>query len=187
MVRKGAPKRNYIRRKKCLHDSASVLRSTLDFINRTRGVTMSQAEVDRLALHHANSIEAVCWDPRTNTMTDDVYHTLMTQKTRQLCLTLIFQNVPPGNGSQVIADLRALNFIPQVSNARPGGPPLPLPLPIIRKKVEGNATEADAGEFHMEAMPNLEPFGELPRLRFDQQPDLSIEPDPYHEHLKLDF
>jgi hypothetical protein len=71
--------------------------------------------------------------------------------------------------------------VPPTGAVRPSGPP--LPLQIIHRRPEGN--EADAAEFHIEAIPSLEPFGELPRLRFDQQPELSIEPDPYHEHLKF--
>jgi hypothetical protein len=168
------PKRNYIRRKKCLNDSASLLKSTLSFINRTQGTQMPLTELDRVSRNHAASIEAACWDPRTNTMTDELYQNLMAQKTRQLCLTLILQSVPQGNALDVLADIRALG--PE-HKPRQAPAPLALPLPMIKK--------ADANDG--EGLPNQEPVGELPRLRFDQQPELSIEPDPYHEHLKFDF
>jgi hypothetical protein len=177
----GRPKRNYIRRKKYLNDSAALVKSTLSFINRALGTAMSLSELDRVAEGHAMSIEAVCWDPRTNTMTDDIYHNLMAQKTRQLCLHLIFQSLPQGNALQVLSDLRALSVAPQ-GGQKARTPPLPLP---IIKKADSN--EGEPADFQVEPLPNLESFAELPRLRFDQPAELSIEPDPYHEHLKFDF
>jgi hypothetical protein len=172
------PKRNYIRRKKCLNDSASLLKSTLSFINRTQGTQMSLAQLDRVARNHAASIQAACWDPRTNTMTDELYQNLMAQKTRQLCLTLILQSAPQGNALDVLSDIRG------IGEQKPRQPPAPFPLPMIKK---ADINDPDSADFPVEGLPNLEPFGELPRLRFDQQPELSIEHDPYHEHLKFDF
>jgi hypothetical protein len=171
------PKRNYIRRKKCLNDSATLVKSTLSFISRARGTPMSLPELDRVAEGHAMPIEAVCWDPRTNTMTDEIYQSLMAQKTRQLCLHLIFQSLPQGNALQVLSDMRALGAAPQKARTPP-------PLPNIRK---ADANDPDPADFQMETLPNLEAFAEIPRLGFDQPAELSIEPDPYHEHLKFDF
>jgi hypothetical protein len=108
-------------------------------------------------------------------MTDELYQNLMAQKTRQLCLTLILQNAPQGNALDVLSNIRGLGI-----EQKPRQPPTPLPLPMIKN-------DADGADFPVEGLPNLEPFGELPRLRFDQQPELSIEPDPYHEHLKFDI
>jgi hypothetical protein len=168
----GRRKRNYIRRKKCLNDSAALVKSTLSFINRSRGTTMTLAELDRIAEAHAMSIEAVCWDPRTNAMTDEIYHNLMAQKTRQLCLHLIFQGLPQRNALQFLTVMRAFTVMPRTP---------PLPLPIIKK---ADLKDVEPADFQMEP---LETFAEIPRLRFDQPAELSIEPDPYHDHLKFDF
>jgi hypothetical protein len=178
------PKRNYIRRKKCLNESAKLIRSALGFINRARGTQMTTEEVERTALRHAASIEAVCWDPRTSTMTDNLYHGVMAQKTRQLCLALLCQNLPQGNALQILADLRILHVDEQgPANPKPRMPPVPFPM--VRRRNEAGPNEHDAADYPIDTVPNLE-FGEMARLRFDQQPDLSVEPE-YHEHIKFDF
>jgi hypothetical protein len=157
------PKRNYIRRKKCLKESASLVLSTLRFINSTLPAPRSIEEMDRLAAQHAATIEAVCWDPRTSKLTDSLYQKLMVSKTRELCAALICQSSPEARTMQV---LRSLDLIPPVL-AHPGAP---MPHPVLRPIEFATMDPAD------EMPPNLEPFGEMPRMRFDG-PDLFFETD----------
>jgi hypothetical protein len=162
------PKRNYIRRKKCLKESESVVKSTLRLINTTLPTPRSADEIDRLAGQHAAAIEAVCWDPRTSRLTDSLYQMLMLSKTRELCIALIYQHSTTDQAAQVVAGLRSLDVLPRAA-ARPG---LALPLPILRRP-EFPTMEHASGD---DAPSNMEAIGEMPRMRFDP-PDLFFEAD----------
>jgi hypothetical protein len=122
-------KRNYIRRKKCMNDSYALIKSTIAFINRNGGPHYESAKIERVARRQALAIETACWDPRTSNITDELYQTLMVEKTRQFALTLIWQNLPQDNARQVLQHLRPMSQLPnQVRMPHPESiPPLPLP------------------------------------------------------------
>jgi hypothetical protein len=165
-------KRNYIRRKKCLNDSFSLVRTTLNFINTTLGVDESSDGLDRRARDHASAIEAVCWDPRTSKLTDDIYQKLMVSKTRELCLALISQNLSPGSAVQILQELRKMDahFL---QYGRPLRRVTPLPLPVLADR-DGDLVEGrDFGG------PGIEAFPEFPRLRIDP-PDTFYDGDAMH-------
>jgi hypothetical protein len=159
MLWSSRPKRNYIRRKKSLNDSTALIKSTLCFINISKGTEMPPIELDGLARHHANMIEAACWDPRLSDMTDDTYQRLMLTKARQLCAILLCQYTPLGT-------------------------PAPLPVPILKTPTAagGSRTCADI-EIGLPSEPALtfEAF-ECPRMPIDRD-DLFMEADPIHAAL----
>ena len=86
-------KRNYIRRKKYLNESVEQIKSTLDFIAFARNEKVSEEQVRKLALLHAESIEAACWSPHTR-LSSDNYQTLMSTKTRELCRVILKKALP---------------------------------------------------------------------------------------------
>jgi hypothetical protein len=153
------PKRNYIRRKKCFNDSASLVKSTLRFISSTLGTPSPIEAIDRAARGHAAAIEAVCWDPRTTKLTDDLYQTLMVSKTRELCVALIFRHLPEQRAAQVVAGLRDMDLLRGVPGQR-------------RDAIPGAAAveqrdEMAPGDFARAEDAGMESFPEIPRLRFE--------------------
>jgi hypothetical protein len=166
------PKRNYIRRKKCLNDSTSLVKSTLHFINRTLGTDVDPDEVDRIARHHAAAIEAVCWDPRTSRLTDNIYHSLMVSKTRELCIALIVQSLPEPSAVQFVRELGNSDFTRQ----QPLRPAMQIPMPILARPTDALDNDTDLGERDTEG------FGEMPRLKFEHA-DLFYEGDGCHDAM----
>jgi hypothetical protein len=136
------PKRNYIRRKKCLNDSYSVVKSTLAFISRGLGTTISPSDLDSRARGHAEAIEAVCWGAHSSRLTDHAYRQMMAAKTRELCIALL-QRIPRDRTALLIQQLSTPNHR------------RPFPVPAIPHGGEG-------GE-----LPQSDPFEEIGRLRFE--------------------
>lgn len=87
------PRRNYIRRKRCLTESVNLIETTLHFILTTRGEEIDISSLKKQASQHAHEVEAACWAPRTK-MTDDEYNQLTLTKTKALCLLLINKFLP---------------------------------------------------------------------------------------------
>jgi hypothetical protein len=171
MLECSRPKRNYIRRKKYLNDSTALIKSTLRFINTSQGSETPATEIDRLARHHAITIEAACCDPRISNITDELYQRLMLTKTRQLCLCLLCKNLPQISPSQFLSDIVART-------------PPPLPMPIIRQPVMTDAHRPwpEEPSFLTERSElNLEPF-DLPTIPLERG-DIFLEADSFPESL----
>jgi hypothetical protein len=152
MLRGAHSKRNYVRRKKCLKDSVSLVKHTLAFIHRVQGASPPAAELERQARHHAEAIEAICWDPHTGRVTDSLYQELMMAKTRELCAVLLRQSVHQERVSAVVQEIWRRHL--------PASEPRPLPIPLLRASARADADGADFGA--------PEPFGEMAHLRFEQ-------------------
>ena len=85
-------KRNYIRRKKYLNDSANQIKATLEFIQAAKGESFVDQNIQKLAYIHAQAIEAVCWSPHSK-LSAEGYQKLMTAKTHELCRMFIKKSV----------------------------------------------------------------------------------------------
>jgi hypothetical protein len=164
-------KRNYIRRKKCLNDSTSLVKSTLIFIHRALGTSIDADSVDRTARNHASAIEAVCRDPRTSRLTDTLYQQLMVSKTRELCVALICQSLPERSAVQILRELGHSHMIPRG--------PEPMPIPILTRPVDAEGEIPERMEFPVQGP---ETFGEAPRLRFEHA-DLFFDGDGCHDAM----
>lgn len=77
-------KRNYIRRKKYLNDSANQIKATLKIIQAAKGEPFTEQNLQRIAYSHAQAIEAVCWSPHSK-LSAEGYQKLMNAKTTELC------------------------------------------------------------------------------------------------------
>ena len=89
------PRRNYIRRKRCLNESIQIIEKTLNCLaNLRKDNIIKKDEISKLAKAHANEVEAACWAPRLR-MSDDDYQNRMSTKTKELCLVLINKLLPP--------------------------------------------------------------------------------------------
>ncbi|KAH0794498.1 hypothetical protein GPJ56_001523 [Histomonas meleagridis] len=115
-------KRNYIRRKKYLNDCINQVKATLEFVDIARGEKVNVAENQRLALAHAQAIEAVCWSPHSR-LSSDCYQRLMNAKTNELCRTIIKKSLP--------VDFTQLQKIVPLVPERSQTPQPSLPVPII--------------------------------------------------------
>ncbi|EAY14160.1 hypothetical protein TVAG_372930 [Trichomonas vaginalis G3] len=87
------PRRNYIRRKRCLNESINIIEKTLLCLSSIRKDKIDKSELTKFAKAHANEVEAACWTPRMK-MSDEDYQNLMTTKTKELCLVLIKKLMP---------------------------------------------------------------------------------------------
>jgi hypothetical protein len=124
------PKRNYIRRKKSLNDSMTLIRSTLNLIHTKLGKPESSENIDHRAHRHATEIEAFCRSHQTRLFTDDIYQSYMVAKTRELCLALIRQNLPETGRVQIMDELKKMGLIP----TEPGSQRITFPVPILTQK-----------------------------------------------------
>ena len=88
-----SPRRNYIRRKRCLNESIDIIEKTLQIIYQFRKENVDKNEISKRARAHANEVEAACWAPRMK-MSDDDYQSLMETKTKELCLVLVKKLIP---------------------------------------------------------------------------------------------
>jgi hypothetical protein len=133
-----------------MNDSYALIKLTIGFINRNGGTHYDSAEVERTARRQAVAIEAACWDPSRSNMTDELYQTLMVEKTRQFALTLIWQNLPQDNARQVLQHLRPMSQLPnQIRKPHPESIP-PLPLPKIERPHDKVLTESKFDQFWFE-------------------------------------
>jgi hypothetical protein len=69
------------------------VKSVLEFIQRVRKDPESPESLQKKALSHAQSIEAVCWFPHSRNSPED-YERLMTVKTHELCYVLLRNAFP---------------------------------------------------------------------------------------------
>ena len=87
-------KRNYIRKKKFLNDSISQICNTLKLIKTSLNQNISDVEIQKEALIHAQAIEATCWSPHLR-HTEESYQYIMATKTNELCIAIAQQRIPP--------------------------------------------------------------------------------------------
>lgn len=93
-------KRTYIRRKKCLNEIVSTIKSTLKYISDHNRKEIGPLQIDQLALQHSTAIEAACWFPKQH-MTEKEYSNLLMGKAKLLCQALMKQKLPGSNLNQV--------------------------------------------------------------------------------------
>jgi hypothetical protein len=155
------PKRNYVRRKKYLKQSASLLKSTLWFINSTLPTPRSAAEMDWLAEHHAAAIDALCWAPRASRLTDTRYQELVVSKTRELCMALVCQIAPEARAGQAMEELRGLGVLP----CAVAPPAVALPVPILRRREFPAIEQIIGGELPGMRIPGADLFFDRDRGR----------------------
>lgn len=119
------PKRNYIRRKKCLADSIAQIRQTYEFIRAISGPNFPHIDIIKESDSHARLIEAVCWSPHFR-MTGEDYSNIMKAKTTELCQALIKQYISPNDlnelGKAHFKTMQAISL---------NRPVTPQPTPII--------------------------------------------------------
>jgi hypothetical protein len=163
MLESPRPKRNYIRRKKSLNDSTALIKSTLCFISMSQGTGMSPFALNRVARHHANTIEAACWDPHLSDITDDSYRRLVLTKTNQLCAALLGRHMPHPPAPQATGPF--------------------FPMPILAMPAAGTGRAWPDIELSLPGDPPLvfEPF-ECPRFPLDRD-DIFMEAFPFPEAL----
>jgi hypothetical protein len=123
-------KRSYIHRKKYLNESVAQIKVVLEFIRLARKDPGSPESSHKVALEHAQSIEAVCWSPHSR-LTADVYQRIMAAKTQELCRMLLRNALPT-------IDLAQLSRIDPRLAEDPAPPPLPVPVfPTAANSLEG--------------------------------------------------
>ena len=115
-----SPRRNYIRRKRCLNESISMIEKTLICIFKIRKEQVDKNEITKMAKSHASEVEAACWAPRMK-MSDDDYQNLMETRTKELCLVLIKKLIPTIDTTHI-----------QPQNQSPASSP-PTPSPPVPK------------------------------------------------------
>ncbi|OHS98473.1 hypothetical protein TRFO_35099 [Tritrichomonas foetus] len=108
------PRRNYIQRKKCLNASVTQIRNILNFIQMLQKDNASPIETQKVALAHAQKIEAACWSPHSK-LTPEYYEKLISVKTVELCRVLLKKSIPQMDSSKIqqLKDLilqKATNF-----------------------------------------------------------------------------
>lgn len=86
-------KRNYICRKKYLHDCALHIKAAIDFMSIVKGNKIDNEESQKQATLYAQQIEAVCWSPRSQ-MSAENYQKLMQTKTREITCTILKKTLP---------------------------------------------------------------------------------------------
>ena len=86
-------KRTYIRRKRCLNEIVTQIKSTLVYISTQNGQAPDIKEVEQIALKHSNDIEAACWFPKQH-LTEKEYQNLLMGKAQLLCQALISSHLP---------------------------------------------------------------------------------------------
>ncbi|EAX97018.1 hypothetical protein TVAG_315200 [Trichomonas vaginalis G3] len=87
-------KRNYIRRKKYLNDSYETIKHTLELIRLAGKLDLSDSELQKMAMKHAQAIEAACWSPHLR-LTAKEYEDITVHKTKDLCYALTQKYIPP--------------------------------------------------------------------------------------------
>ena len=140
------PRKNYIRRKKCLNESIALIEKTLFCISKIRKDQADKNELTKLARAHANEVEAACWAPRMK-MSDDDYQNLMETKTKELCLVLIKKLLPTIDTSRVILQ----NHSPASS------PPTPQHLIPSKKEIKPVPVIAVQQQAKKPTMPIVQP------------------------------
>jgi hypothetical protein len=124
-------KRNYIRRKKYLDESAHQIKTTLEFISMASGEAPNSAEIQKTALAHAQGIEATCWSPRPRP-TAEAYQQLISTKTAELCRVLTRQAIA-GLDAPQLSKLAALKS-GVVLSVPPDQPPVDMDDRAFRSK-----------------------------------------------------
>lgn len=119
----GTGKRNYVCRKKYLHDSILQIKATLEFISAVCGEKGTNSYFQSEATAHAKSIEADCWSPHSR-LSAERYQRLMTSKTQELCRALIFLAMPSVN----LSNLQKQMFPVIPGRAKTPQPSLPIPV-----------------------------------------------------------
>lgn len=86
-------KRNYVRRKKYLNDSYETIKQTLEFIRIAGKLELTDEEIHKQAIEHAQAIEAACWNPHLR-LTAKEYEDITSHKTKDLCYALTQKYIP---------------------------------------------------------------------------------------------
>ena len=76
-----------------MNDSYEKIKKTLDFINVAAKLKLSEQEINKKAMTHAQAIEAACWSPHLR-LTATEYEDLTAIKTSELCRALTKQYLP---------------------------------------------------------------------------------------------
>lgn len=125
---KSKNKRNYVKRKKNLKDCVGKIRTTLDYVCKARGELMNQEDTERLAIMHAQAIEAACWTPNLG-LTGEEYQLLMANKTLDLCYAILRKALPEMQQDAITMLLKNAISQPQ-QNTEENQPPLkPIEIP----------------------------------------------------------
>lgn len=123
----GKSKRNYIRRKKYLNDTINQIKATLEFLMLAKGETPNRNELTKLATAHAQAIEAACWSPHSRLTAED-YQTLMSAKTRELCIALTKKAVQSFDFTHLSHIIKLPEFKPPERAATPQVSVKPQPM-----------------------------------------------------------
>lgn len=132
-------KRNYIRRKKYLNDCVAQIKTTLEFIHLAHGEPGNQAESQKLAVAHAQAIEAACWSPHSR-LSAEGYQKLMMAKTQELCRAIIKKSLP----NLDLAQITKLHF-----SGRPSTPQTPIPKPVVAPIKKTPHISMDDDDLHL--------------------------------------
>ena len=139
-------KRNYIRRKKYMNDSYEKIRKTLDFINLAAKLKLSEQEISKKAMTHAQAIEAACWSPHLR-LTASEYEDLTAIKTTELCRALTKQYLP-----HLIPPAQA--NVPQPNDASQDSSPSSASPPSISNQIPKRTNSAQIGRPAASKNPN---------------------------------
>lgn len=179
-----SPRRNYIRRKKCLNESINIIEKTLLCLSSIRKDKIDKSELTKLAKAHANEVEAACWTPRMK-MSDDDYQNLMNSKTKELCLVLIKKLMPAIDTTQKKSEISSPASSPQenkfvvpiigqtqmLNKQNQQKPPQKQTIPLIQPQRPASAPMIDPlADFAIPIKGLSEPYYYMPS--FEQPPSI---------------
>ena len=87
-------KRNYVKRKRSVNESAKLIANVLRKLNENNGVPINDEEINDVAANYAKTIEATCWSRKAK-YSDEEFQILTQEKTTELCNTLLRQSQIP--------------------------------------------------------------------------------------------
>jgi hypothetical protein len=85
-------RRNYVKRKRYLNESVSLIKKTLEYIATATQSPINPDKITLEATTRAKQVEAACWDS-VHRLPDDHYSRLLLAKTRECCFALISLNL----------------------------------------------------------------------------------------------
>ena len=103
-------RRNYVKKKKSLRDSMTMIKDTLEVIYANSHLPFDPNKIQKQAMDHAKQIEAACW-VRHARFSDEIFQSRVRTKTYELCRMLLNMSsipaaaVPRSLGQQCLAPI----------------------------------------------------------------------------------
>jgi hypothetical protein len=116
-------RRCYVHRKKYLKECITQVKAALEVVRIVRQEPGLPDDCHKLAVAHAESIEAACWSPNSG-ISPEGYRRMMAAKTQELCCAILRNALPRNDFCQLVQLLNRGSNLSALARPR-------LPVPII--------------------------------------------------------